>query len=463
MQGVIQGVENATVIDARRDDQLNDELIGDLRVRNVTIATWNVCRLPVGKDAQERFFEVIAFAESQKRGVVCLADVRGGEPGVWEFGEGADREVLISTARAAILMNDSWASEWESNGSKYQASQRVLWADFPSLRLVAVYHPLWKDRRALRDGVRRELEDAVRGCPPESWFLVGGDWNSQMGLSEEPSSCLGRYATNVQNQAGADLEHWAAGMGFAFVDYHFSMRHRGTWRHGKDRTWHEIDGFFTKAIRSVHVDCSARIGDHLPKVLRVHRVFGHAGAERPRARPRPDPRIAFERLREPDLAARYVEATNTAAVNLGSNPTWESLAGQLQETARNVLGETRQFAALSWMVGHRAEASRHRDTIGEWTTRRRQAANDSELQSALPGLRRARAAFRRDKRQWQRAWHDQLADEAAAAEAMGDERAVSEGLKRAAATGRRQPPPVTVEQLTSVAATVGQDRYERTE
>ncbi|CAK0812995.1 unnamed protein product [Prorocentrum cordatum] len=336
----------------------------DLRVRNVTIATWHVCRLPVGEDAQKRFFEVIALAESQK---------------------------------AAIWMNDSWASEWESNGSKYQASQRVLWADFPNLRLVAVYHPLWKDRRALRDGVRWGLEDAVRGCPPESWSLVGGDWNSQMGLSEDPSSCLGRYATNVQNQAGADLEQWAAGMGFAFVDSHFSMRHRGTW------------------------------------------------------------------LREPDLATRYVEETNAAADNLGSNPTWESLSVQLQETARNVLGETRQFAALSWMVGHRAEASRHRGTIGEWTTRRRQAANDSELQSAWSGLRRARAAYRRDKRRWQRAWHDQLADEIAAAEAMGDERAASEGLKRAAATGRRRPPPVAVEQLTSVAATVGQDRYERTE
>ena len=75
---------------------------------------------------------------------------------------------------------------------------------FAGLKVVAAYQPIWDSDEEGMQEYRRALEIQIAQGGRER-FVIGGDFNANVGRRNERQGVCGRYGVGRMNEAGRDL------------------------------------------------------------------------------------------------------------------------------------------------------------------------------------------------------------------------------------------------------------------
>ena len=114
---------------------------------------------------------------------------------------------------------------------------------------VCCYAPTMTAETDLKDKFYSQLDDTINKIPPSDELFLLGDFNARVG----DENCLwpevlGSHGIGKMNENGQRLLEFCSHHHLCITNTFFENKpiHKGTWRHPRSKTWHQIDFTITK-------------------------------------------------------------------------------------------------------------------------------------------------------------------------------------------------------------------------
>ena len=114
---------------------------------------------------------------------------------------------------------------------------------------VCCYAPTMSAEIDLKDRFYSQLDDTINKIPPSDDLFLLGDFNARVG----DENCLwpevlGSHGIGKMNENGQRLLEFCSHHHLCITNTFFENKpiHKGTWRHPRSKTWHQIDFTITK-------------------------------------------------------------------------------------------------------------------------------------------------------------------------------------------------------------------------
>ena len=212
------------------------------------------------------------------------------------------------------------------------------------------------------------------------------------------------------------------------------MRKRGTWLNRGNKTWYEIDGFITREedrhriVKTVKIKSSEMLSDHKIVEMKLKMRTPRYSNERKQKKRR---NINWEKMMNREIAEQYrkrtEEKTNQETTRKSVSTEdleWQTLSKILRTAAEEVCGK-REKQTNPWMNQHEEEAMELKAEIHKAMRERNRVIQQTgdktsqEYDIAQARLTEKRANYKRDLRQWEENWWNQVAEECQQACQMG--------------------------------------------
>ena len=403
---------------------------------NKTIATWNVQRANIHGG---RFGEIVKVCKRNGTDITFVTELNTFSHGIKKFETDGESMYLLHSTKTGVLMRGKWYRKWETEGRKWYPADRVTTVEFRDSILSSVYQPVRGSAQYEQQiqEVRRELERVTHGGTAKQVVVIGGDINAQIGRNiraYDKSNTVGRYGFRRTNPQGEDQIEWLTEHGLCWVNSFFYMKKRGTWFNRGNRTWYEIDGFITREedrhriVKAVKIKSSEMLSDHKIVEMKLKMRTPRYSNERKQKKRR---NINWEKMMNREIAEQYrkrtEERTSQETTRKGVSTEdleWQTLCTILRTAAEEVCGK-REKQTNPWMNKHEEEAMELKAEIRKALRERNRVIRQTgdktsqEYDIAKARLAEKRANYKRELRQWEENWWNQLADECQQACQMG--------------------------------------------
>ena len=245
---------------------------------------------------------------------------------------------------------------------------------------------------------------------------------------------MGRYGFRRINPQGEDQIEWLTEHGLCWVNSFFYMKKRGTWFNRGNKAWYEIDGFITREedrhriVKAVKIKSSEMLSDHKIVEMKIRMRTRRYSNEREQKKRR---NINWEKMMNREMAEQYrkrtEERTSQEATRKGVSTEdleWQALSKILRTAAEEVCGK-REKQTNPWMNQHEEEAMELKAEVHKALRERNRVIRQTgdktsqEYDIAKARLTEKRANYKRELRQWEEKWWNQLAEECQQACQMG--------------------------------------------
>jgi len=393
-----------------------------------------------------------------------LADVKGEGKRVEETGFGERRWTVVYNDKVAIALNKDWGARWRKGGSKTERSSdgRSMALDIPprgwrkGYRLVAVYAPTSKQRVSVAERMRAGVEKLLRGRKPDALLVMGGDWNAQVGAGKDRAwkEVLGPHGDARRTERGETLLGFCEANGLSIANTFCAQKDKTTWTNPYWGTRHAIDHMMVQRkglmmvnkVITLHKEVAmdqklehwGLYTDHDPveMTMREGRDWAREASGKGEGIGRADmDKVRGQTAQAKEWKAKFekevTERLDERKASQGRKVEWPEVASILRKAAVKVLGPEPKRDTSQWLrtrmnerkrlgevvafMRERCNSLRARARRGEGNLRER-IRKAEKMKKESEGLRR------KAERKWANNWWIDLADEAEAAEKIGDAR-----------------------------------------
>ena len=134
-----------------------------------------------------------------------------------------------------------------------QGSERILQMTLKTstgfTTFVCCYAPTLSAETDHKERFYSQLDDAINKIPPSHDLFLLGDFNARVGAEKCLwPEVLGSHGTGKMNENGQRLLEFCSYHHLCITNTFFENKpiHKGTWRHPRSKTWHQIDFTITK-------------------------------------------------------------------------------------------------------------------------------------------------------------------------------------------------------------------------
>ena len=462
----------------RREAKLQEELRLDRRKKKkikYSIVTWNVQRMTL-RDLHKRKAKIVAeHARKNKWDAVLLSEVLADGPGVVWLGEEENLTVIIHSKKAGILLRGSLLDGWKKEGQKKKVAERSVSVRACGLALTATYLPVYVGTNEDEiENTKEVLAEHVRWAKYEDVVIVGGDYNAHVGSDEEKQGVCGKFGLRTSNEKGRQLIQWCEENNLAYVNSFYNMKNRGSWFNRMNGRWYELDGFIMRKeqrhryIKKISTIGEMTLSDHKPKKIEIELKQWHW----PTVDRKKVPKIRWERLRDLEIdrlfKAKVDELLENNDIEDREEGTgWTEIVNVTIAAAKEVCGEQERRVENPWMIGKEERLQQLRSRINGAVTRRneireRQADGD-ELVRAIEDLKDARKIMKKELRDWEKEWWEDIISRCKEAGERGDAGTMYKTLKELGVRdwkGPVQTTNLTTEQFKVHFEKVSKDKFE---
>ena len=433
----------------------------DTKDKIVNISTWNVQRMSLGTRNKRKAKSVAEYARKKKWDAVLLSEVRSENRGTTWLGGEETLTAIIHTQKAAILLRGRLLEKWSEGGQLVKYAERSIAVKCGDIVLISTYMPVFRGNNEIEIiQAREDLKNLSQWAHKDEILIIGGDFNAHVGGGEERPGVCGQFGLRVSNEQGKSLLDWCADNNLVHVNSYFNSKRRGTWFHMILHRWYELDGFVMrgnqrhKFAKKVYTDEEATISDHRPKILKIETV----NKMKKRKKVKKQPRIKFENLKNPEKKISYRnrvreileerEANGNPDQDEGLQKTnWNEITDIVTEAAKDVCGIAEKPIEDPWMADKDEIIQGMRLRISQAITRRNdileRGGDENERNEAIEELKEARRDLKRNTRQWEREWWEQIITECREASERGDMGTVYKTLKKLGNRGKTKAPNTT--------------------
>ena len=460
----------------KREAKLQEGLRQDRKKKvRYSIVTWNVQRMTL-RDLHKRKAKIVAnHARTNNWDAVLLSEVLAEGPGVVWLGEEENLTVIIHSEKAGILLRGRLLEGWKREGQKKKVSERTVSVKVCGLTLTAVYLPVYvRTNEDEIENTKEILADHVRWGKKEDVTIVGGEYNAHVGNDEEKKGVCGQFGLRSSNEKGRQLIQWCEENSLAYVNSFYNMRNRGSWFNRMNGRWYELDGFIMRKeqrhryIRKISTLGEMTLSDHKPKRIDIEIKQWHWPTEiRKKV-----PKIRWERLRDPETERLFkarveeiLEGNDVEEREIGTG--WNEIIGATTTAAQDVCGIQERRVENPWMVGKEERLQQLRSRINGAVARRNEIrerqANGEDLDRAVEELKEARKAMKRDLRDWEKEWWEDIISRCKEAGERGDAGTMYKTLKELGVRDWKGPVKttnITTNQFKEHFEKVSKDKFE---
>ena len=453
---------------------------GGRRERNIKIVTWNVQGLSLRENNRRRLRTTLEYIERKGWEIVMMTEIRAETRGILWFGEGENETAVVHSERTAIILRGDPMRRWREERQRRKYTSRTTTVKIGSIKLVAVYQPVWSNGREGVERYREELEQELAESGEGEIVVIGGDHNAQVGREGEVDRVKGKYGlTTPTNEAGENLIEWCQEQDMAYANSFSPHQRRGTWFSAIHRRWYELDGFILKAkqrhkvMRGMRVLEETGMSDHRPVRLELKKEMKKWRQGKTRV-----PHIRHEKLKDQETKELYKrrieEKWREKREGMEEGKTnWKLMGEVMVETAEEVCGRKTRQVANPWTIGHEEELAMLNLQIGAWVdernrveertrTRAGRARWQERLEEVRGRVREARREMKNRLRQLEREWWDEIIEVCEEASRRGNIGEMYEALRKLGGRGRKaqEGNNITTEEFKDHFQKITQDRYE---
>ena len=418
--------------------------------------------------------------------MVLLTEVRSEGEGIVWLGEANKLTAIIHSQRAAILLNGDSLKSWCEQGQRKKVSNRTVSVKINELLLVSTYQPVYLGNNAEEIEIEKDtIKEHVGWADKDNIVMVGGDLNAHVGGNSEREDVCGKFGLRETNTQGQWLIEWCEENDMTYVNSFYSHRNRGTWFNNLNGRWYELDGFLMKKqqrhkhVIKVKTIRENTISDHKPKSINIKINIKKWRVE---GRKKRAPRIKWESLRDPTKERMFrVKTEELMRERRPEQETdsidWNELSHIMMKAAEEVCGKEEKQIENEWMIGKEEElremrariqtAIERRNEMREMLTEGDHMNTQAEIEKRKQELRRARRHMKREIRQWENDWWEEIISECERAGETGEQGRLYKQLRK---LGRREmkktskSTTITTERFRTHFKDVSKDRFEnRTE
>ena len=446
------------------------------------ITTWNVQRMSLGTMNKRKARTVADKARKDGWDAILLTEVRAEREGVAWIGEGKDLTAIVFSEKAGILLRGDLLEGWCQEGQQKKLDKRSVSVRTRGLSLTSTYLPVFRGDNEEEIEIETDILAEHKKWAGKNIFLGGGDYNAHIGAGEEIQGVKGKYGLRQSNNRGREFIRWCEEQNLAYVNSFFNHKQRGTWFNRMLGRWYELDGFIMRKeerhryAKKVCTIGEQTVSDHKPKKLTIEIKKWHwSTVERKRI-----PKIKWERLREPEVAAQYRQRIEELAEEIEEereerdSTNYKEIVDLVTRAAKDICGEEEKRIENPWMIGKEEELQRLKVGIttavnqrNEISVREReQGVNlEAEMNEARERLKEARREMKRETRRWEREWWEEKINQCLEAEGRGDHGKLYKTMRELGRRGWKGPTDtttITKEEFRDHFKGVSEERFENT-
>ena len=273
--------------------------------------------------------------------------------------------------------------------------------------------------------LRKEAERVIRTTKKGIPFIIGGDFNAQIGRNGiENNDVVGKFGYNYTNGQGEELVQWLRENDLSWVNSFHFIKKRGTWYNRSVKKWYELDGFVThlqdrkylvqkvKVIRAPESDHNA-VCMTLQK--KVARKLMRMNKKEHKAKTKSRKNINWQKLWIQENENRYRDLTKALIEGDNQELSWEKEQQIMLTSAEQVCGKN-SSNINPWMNAHEKEIKEMKDKIAQVLSRRNLVRRDNteegrkELQRIKKEISNERRKYKDCSKKWEEDWWNELAD-----------------------------------------------------
>ena len=267
--------------------------------------------------------------------------------------------------------------------------------------------------------LRKEAERVIRTTKKGIPFIIGGDFNAQIGRNGiENNDIVGKFEYNYTNGQGEELVQWLRENDLSWVNSFHFIKKRGTWYNRSVKKWYELDGFVThlqdrkylvqkvKVIRAPESDHNA-VCMTLQK--NVARKLMRMNKKEHKAKTNSGKNINWQILWIQENENRYRDLTKALIEGDNQELSWEKVQQIMLTSAEQVCG-TNSSNINPWMNAHEKEIKEMKDKIAQVLSRRNLVRRDNkeegrkELLRIKKELSNERRKYKDCSKTWEEDW-----------------------------------------------------------
>ena len=439
---------------------------------DIRIGAWNTRRLGAvhGRvDVATKLRHMAEVWQLRKWDAALLQDVTLGERGRMTFSTKKETWTIIHRGKVAIALGTKLTMAWERGGcvvhtDGMEGTCRVISVQIPctnkrGVSLISVYVPSSEANRETVAAVYDKLGRVRERRPGGFHTIIGGDFNGEVGSrTNGEEQALGPHGHGRCNEKGRMMLDSCQAENLVVTNTWTSQKNKTTWRHPRWKSGHLIDYILVerpqlnnvKRVLTLHEEVAWTGGltgwgeytDHNPVEISF-KIAPPQGMTAPAQRAKRWAWVAG-RGDEPAakrLRAQYAEEIRAQLTARTSPMHWDDIINVTTAAARKVFGPVEPKPPRPWLDGKEAELRRlsfavatakaARDKAEEWAYR--QEEDEEAADFCAQAWRLVQAATRRKRRQlreWEDTWWNQLSNQAETAAARNDSRALYDLIRQ---------------------------------